>query len=116
MTTTSHQTLLAERLHAVINSARVKHCAKYPNIRWICEVRPGKKYLKVVMGHVTGLAEDAPIQWSVWCFVDATTGDVYKPASWRGPAKHVRYNLLDDASFKLAVTKADACGGWLYMN
>ena len=30
---------------------------------------------------------------SVHCFVDKETGEVYKPASWKAPAKIVRYDL-----------------------
>ena len=31
---------------------------------------------------------------SVHAFIDKKTGEVYKPASFKAPAKHVRYNLL----------------------
>lgn len=31
----------------------------------------------------------------VHCFVDMTTGDVLKPASWKTPAKHARGNIFD---------------------
>ena len=30
---------------------------------------------------------------SVHAFVDRKTGQVYKPASWNAPAKHVRYDM-----------------------
>ncbi len=30
----------------------------------------------------------------VYCFIDKTNGDVLKPASWRGPAKHARGNIF----------------------
>jgi hypothetical protein len=46
-----------------------------------CEV--GKRYVKVVRGG------------GVHCFVDKTTGDVLKPASWKAPAKHARGNIFD---------------------
>lgn len=29
-------------------------------------------------------------------FIDKTTGDILKPATWRAPAKHARGNLFDD--------------------
>ena len=45
----------------------------------------GKKYIKVIQ-------EDS----SVHAFIDRKTGDVYKPASWKAPAKHVRFNLFND--------------------
>ena len=50
------------------------------------EIEEGRKYYKIVM---------VSNQRSVHAFVDKKTGDVYKPASWQGPAKYVRYNLLD---------------------
>lgn len=70
------------------------------------EIIPGKKYYKIIM-----------INWgsrSVHAFVDKE-GSVYKPASWRGPAKHVRYNLLDEASYKNCLERADWAGGYLYI-
>lgn len=114
--TTTQRHALDTRIQALIDEAGRKLHHQHPNADWLCEVRPGKKYLKVVTGHVTGLAKDAPTQWSVWCFVDATTGDVYKPASWKAPAKHVRYNLFNEDSYKQALEKADPYGSWLYMN
>ena len=53
------------------------------------EVRKGRKYLKIV-----DVSSDA----SVVAFVDATTGDVYKPDGWSRPAKGVRARLADKAS------------------
>jgi hypothetical protein len=47
-------------------------------------VSPGKKFLKVVSGG------------SVRFFVDANTGDIYKAASFRAPAKGIRGNLFSD--------------------
>ena len=32
----------------------------------------------------------------IHCFVEKETGDVYKPATWRAPAKHARGNLYDE--------------------
>lgn len=31
---------------------------------------------------------------SAWGFVDPENGDLYKPASWSAPAKHIRGNIL----------------------
>lgn len=30
---------------------------------------------------------------SCYAFIDKATGDVYRPATWRAPAKHVRGNI-----------------------
>ena len=48
-------------------------------------------------------------------FVDKTTGDVYKPASWSKPAEHVRYNLLDQKSREFCMKNADPYGSYLYL-
>jgi hypothetical protein len=72
------------------------------------ELRPGKKYIKIVEKY-------AGSNSSVHAFVDKNNGDLYKPATWLAPAKHVRFNLLDDASFERCIGRADWAGGYLYM-
>ena len=54
---------------------------------------------------------------SVHCFVDKNTGEVYKPASWKAPAKHVRYDLriIREREFLLNPKNCDWAGGHLYM-
>lgn len=67
-------------------------------------VEPGRKYLKIIMadgGHR-----------SVHAFVDASNGNLYKAASWKAPAKGIRYNLYKD--MELLKTQADWSGGYLY--
>ena len=75
------------------------------------EVVKGKKYYKILQ---KDQATDSTISGSVHAFVD-TKGNVYKPAGWRGPAKIVRYNLLDEQSFVSCLSKADWAGGYLYI-
>ena len=76
------------------------------------EINKGNKYYKIMevtssMGCVTSR--------SVHAFVSRQTGAVYKPAGWKSPAKHVRYNLLDDASYANCLERADWAGGYLYI-
>ena len=54
---------------------------------------------------------------SVHCFIDKQTGEVYKPASWKAPAKHVRYDLrlIKDREFLHNSANTDWAGGYLYM-
>ena len=52
---------------------------------------------------------------SIHCFIDKKTGEVYKPASIKAPAKHVRYNLLLIESREECLKRADWAGGYLYM-
>ena len=44
------------------------------------------------------------------------TGDVFKPESYNKPAKHVRYNLLDNQSRQSMFEKAHYAGGYLYLS
>ena len=43
------------------------------------EQRPGKKYIKLVATNYNSESHERSHS-SVWCFIDKTTGDVYKPA------------------------------------
>ena len=54
---------------------------------------------------------------SVHCFIDKQTGEVYKPASWKAPAKHVRVDLrlIQDREFLFNPNNIDWAGGHLYM-
>lgn len=57
-------------------------------------------------------------QRSVHAFLDPATGDVLKAAGWSSPARGVRFNLLDQASYdrmRAALTRRGAwAGGYLY--
>ena len=54
---------------------------------------------------------------SVTAFIDKNTGEVYKPASWKAPAKHVRFDLrlIQDREFLFNPNNIDWAGGHLYM-
>ena len=54
---------------------------------------------------------------SVHCFIDKQTGEVYKPASWKAPAKHVRFDLrlIQDREFLFNPNNIGWAGGHLYM-
>ena len=67
----------------------------------------GRKYHKIVMEYENG-------QRSVHAFVDKKTGEVYKSASWKSPAKGVRYDLRLIADREYLLEKADWAGGYLY--
>ena len=82
----------------------------------------GRKYIKVKSfttnvdtNYATGektLLEDK--NGSIHCFVERTTGDIFKPATWRAPFTKgkncIRGNIYDSSSFQ----KTDLHGGWLY--
>lgn len=67
----------------------------------------GKKYHKVIM-------IDGGGSRSVHAFVDKQTGEVYKSASWKSPAKGVRYDLRLIADREYLLENADWSGGYLY--
>ena len=70
-------------------------------------IESGKKYHKVVM------IDDGGAR-SVHCFVDRKTGEVYKSASWKSPAKGVRYDLRLIKDREYLLEHADWSGGYLY--
>ncbi len=71
-------------------------------------IESGRKYHKIVM-------ETESQSKSVHAFVDKKTGEVYKPASYKAPAKIVRFNLLNIASREQCFARADWAGGYLYV-
>jgi hypothetical protein len=105
--------LIENRIYALCDALVSNYVRMYPrsttNI-WF-EVSKGKKYYKILQKDQTA---NNTIGGSVHAFVD-TEGNVYKPAGWRGPAKIVRYNLLDEQSFASCLSKADWAGGYLYI-
>ena len=54
---------------------------------------------------------------SVTAFIDKNTGEVYKPASWKAPAKHVRFDMriIKEREFLDNPKNVDWAGGHLYM-
>ena len=78
----------------------------------------GKKYFKVIAEEFDEF--QGRNKWrdtTVHAFVDKVTGEVYKPAGWKAPAKHVRFNLSNDLDrFKLHdSTFVGWAGGYLYL-
>ena len=74
----------------------------------------GRKYIKIIQ---QDYREDGYRDGSVHAFVDKLTGEVYKPASWKSPAKHVRYDLriIKHREFLHNSDNVDWAGGYLYM-
>mgnify|MGYP001193260491 FL=1 len=106
---------LKENCESTING--LKH---YKSVKF--EACGGRKYIKVKYfttrvetDYETGvetLLEDK--NGSIHCFVEQTTGDIYKPAGWKAPYTKgnnaVRGNIYDASTFE----KTDMYGGWLY--
>ena len=82
----------------------------------------GKKYIKVFNLQYSEASDyyNRPAGYragSVTAFIDKNTGEVYKPASWKAPAKHVRFDLriIKDREFLLNPKNCSWTGGHLYM-
>ena len=74
------------------------------------EMEIGRKYIKVWSYLVVG--DERKSGRSCWMFVDKNTGAVYKPASYKAPAKGVRYlitQLADNPDI------CDPYGSFLYL-
>ena len=67
-------------------------------------ITTGRKYHKVL-----------DRKGSVHAFVNKETGEVFKPASWNAPAKHVRYDLRRIKQRRECFANADWSGGYLYV-
>jgi hypothetical protein len=66
----------------------------------------GRKYHKIIM--------NANGSRSVHAFVDRKTGEVYKSASWKAPAKGVRYDLRIIEQREWLLENADWASAYLY--
>ena len=86
------------------------HQRQYPNSgrNYSYALISGRKYHKV-MQCVDGQTE------SVHAFIDKKTGSVFKPASFKAPAKGVRFNLLIIQEREWLLENADCYGSYLYM-
>jgi len=71
------------------------------------QVETGKKYHKVIF-------VDGGGNRSVHCFIDKNTGEVYKSATWKSPAKGVRYDLRLIKDREYLLENADWSGSYLY--
>ena len=82
----------------------------------------GKKYIKVfnLQYQESNDYYNRPAGYragSVTAFIDKNTGEVYKPASWKSPAKHVRFDMriIKEREFLHNPANTDWAGGHLYM-
>jgi len=98
--------LVEKRSVALINALENNYNRSYPNSHdpKQFKLELGRKYWKI--NETNG---------GVHAFIDRNNGNVFKPASYKSPAKHVRYNLLDESSFNNCISNADWCGSYLYL-
>ena len=65
-----------------INEIDWRSRQRFPNFKPNITVTYGTKYAKVIVDD------------SAWAFIDLSNGDIYKPESWKRPAKHARGNIF----------------------
>lgn len=75
-------------------------------------IESGRKYHKIIMVIDNGLNR-SPSR-SVHAFVDKKTGEIYKSASWKSPAKGVRYDLRIIEQREWVLQNADWASSYLY--
>ena len=79
-----------------------KDCYKF-------DIETGRKYHKIVQTDRGGSK-------SVHAFVDKKTGELYKAASFKSPAKGVRFDLRIIEQREMVFKNCDWAGGYLYKN
>ena len=105
---------LTEALIEVLNNEwKVLSLENNRSVYTQLEYEVGRKYIKVLSYLMDGNFGDARIRGrSVWMFVDKNSGECYKPASYKAPAKGVRYlitQLADNPHI------CDPYGSFLYL-
>jgi hypothetical protein len=56
----------------------------------------GRKYIKLIAGEKDPETGEARANTGVHSFVEVATGQIFKPASYKAPAKHARGNIYSD--------------------
>ena len=102
---------LTEALIEVLNNEwKVNTLESGRSVYTQLEYEVGRKYIKVWSYLVVG--DERRSGRSCWMFVDKNSGECYKPASYKAPAKGVRYlitQLADNPHI------CDAYGSFLYL-
>ena len=81
-------------------------------------IQKGKKYYKIIQQDFdTFRGRNEYRDGGVHAFVDKKTGEIYKAASWKSPAKYVRYDMriIKEREYVLNPNNCGWAGGYLYM-
>lgn len=110
-----HIQVLEARIQCLIDKLLTSYAKHYGDGGITFDIVKGTKYYKLVQRDTKRSALSGKTGACVHAFVDRQTGSVYKPASFKSPAKYVRYNLMDDVSFATCIQDADWAGFYLYI-
>ena len=115
-TTQTKPQFLTEALVEVLNNQwKVDAIESSSSVYTQLEIEQGRKYIKVWSYLASPLIEGIDERLhgrSCWMFVDKNSGECYKPASYKAPAKGVRYlitQLADNPHI------CDPYGSFLYL-
>ena len=80
---------IESNLNSFVNEVNLRHKnlfdKNYPNLDIpVASVNKGRKYFKIIISN------------SVHSFIDKTSGDIFKAASFNAPAKHARGNIFSN--------------------
>ena len=81
-------------------------------------IQNGRKFYKIIQQDFDTFQDRNEYRdGGVHAFVDKKTGEIYKPAGWKSPAKHVRYDMriISQREFVLNPINCGWAGGYLYM-
>ena len=94
--------------YALCEALRHNYEEQYDRTGYEFYPETGRKYHKIIMVDSSGGR-------SVHAFVDKKTGGVYKSASWKAPAKGVRFDLRIISQREWLFQHADWAGAYLYL-
>ena len=102
-----HQKFFAANDSSDFTNDRIEAIKNGDHYKFVVE--SGRKYHKIVQTDNSGCQ-------SVHAFVDKKTGELYKAASFKAPAKGVRYDLRLITDREFVLKNCDWAGGYLYKN
>lgn len=95
-------------------SAAAKFDAMDANWKTDFRVDKGRKYSRVAIARFLARDGNKERNWSAYFFVDNQTGDIFKAAGWKAPAKGVRFNIFHNAGLEAMTRACDPYTGFLY--
>ena len=115
ITQTKPQFLTESLIEVLNNEWKVNALESSNSTHYHLEIEEGRKYLKIWQSVKRLIGPSQPgkdMSRSCWMFVDKNTGECYKPASYKTPAKGVRYLITQLANNPHI---CDPYGSFLYL-